>query len=496
MAIRLIYFINIPVILKKASSLFLIFIGIILTGMVYASVIPSHQDPIAPVILGVTVILFFALLGRYVARMLGQPSVLGELLMGVALGNIGYFMGLDFIEILRIGPVLFNITEQTLSGVSVIEATNNLLDFKTAEDVVTIMKSTNGPALFQVAHAVDVFSRYGVIFLLFLVGLETSVKELREVGGDSLRVALIGVIVPFILGFLVIWWLMPQLSLNVDLFVAATLGATSIGISARVLKELNLIKSREARIIIGAAVFDDILGLVILAVITGIIISGGVEFTNILSILLLSSLFLILAFGMGPYFLKMTIHMVERLDVAEAKMFIAFIFVMALAWLASSVGLATIIGAFAAGVILNDGYFHQWGTKGQSTNIKDLIAPLETILVPIFFVLMGIQVKLETFLESQVVYIAAGLLIAAVIGKLVSGLGVLTKSNRWAVGLGMLPRGEVGLIFAAIGKSLGVINDALFAAIVLMVIVTTFLAPPLLRWTLLRHPLLNNNDKL
>lgn len=463
--------------------------GMMLASIAYASTTSTHQDPVAPVILGVTGILFFAFIGRYVARQFGQPTVLGELLMGVALGNLGYYFGLEFVEILRVGPVLFDITEQTLSGVPVVDATRNLLDADTANDVIALIDSKNGPALIQAAHAVDVFSRYGVIFLLFLVGLETSVKELREVGSDSIRVALIGVIAPFILGFLIIWWLMPQFSLNVDLFVAATLGATSIGISARVLKELDLVKSREARIIMGAAVFDDILGLIILAVVTGIIISGGIEFTNVLSIILLSSLFLILAFGMGPYFLKHTIRMLKQLNIAEAKLFVVFLFVMVLAWLANAVGLATIIGAFAAGVILHDGYFHYWGKEGDRVNIKDLIAPLEAILVPIFFVLMGIQVKLEMFMDAQVAYVAAGLLVAAVIGKIVSGLGVRSETNRWAVGLGMMPRGEVGLIFAAIGKSLGVINDALFAAVVLMVIVTTFLAPPLLRWNLLRYPL-------
>jgi len=468
---------------------FIFMTGMLISGTVYGGTLSTHQDPVAPVILGVTGILFFALIGRYLARQSGQPTVLGELLMGVALGNIGYLLSFDFIEILRVGPVLFEITEQSLAGAPVIETTRNVLDSKTADQVIEILRGTNGPALIQVAHAVDVFSRYGVIFLLFLVGLETSTREMREVGGDSIRVALIGVIAPFVLGFFTIWWLMPELSFNVDLFVAATLGATSIGISARVLKELNLTKSREARIIMGAAVFDDILGLIILAVITGIILSGGIEVTNVISIILLSALFLVLAFGMGPYFLNLTIRMVKRFSLGEAKLFIVFLFVMTLAWLANAVGLATIIGAFAAGVILNEGYFESLDTKAKSLSIKDLIAPLEAILVPIFFVLMGVQVKLEMFMDLQVIYMTTGLLTAAIIGKVMCGIGVRAKSNRLAIGFGMLPRGEVGLVFAAIGKSLGVINDALFASVVLMVIITTLLAPPLLRWNLLRHPL-------
>ncbi len=163
-------------------------------------------------------------------------------------------------------------------------------------------------------------------------------------------------------------------------------------------------------------------------------------------------------------------------------MFISFLFVMMLAWLANLIGLATIIGAFTAGVILHDGYFRHWGEKNeQQIRIKDLIAPLETILVPIFFVLMGIQVKLEMFLDLNVLLTALLLIAIAVVGKLVSGLGANKKCNRLAVGIGMMPRGEVGLIFASLGKSLGVISDSLFSSIVIMVVFTTLVTPPLLK---------------
>ena len=160
---------------------------------------------------------------------------------------------------------------------------------------------------------------------------------------------------------------------------------------------------------------------------------------------------------------------------------------MVLAWMANLSGLATIIGAFTAGLILHDAYFESWNNDRKCPIcIKDLIMPLEVILVPIFFVLMGIQVKLETFMDWQVIILTTGLLVAAIVGKLLAGLGASRENNRWAVGIGMLPRGEVGLIFAAIGKSLGVIDDALFSAIVLMVILTTLLAPPLLKHSLQR----------
>jgi len=166
----------------------------------------------------------------------------------------------------------------------------------------------------------------------------------------------------------------------------------------------------------------------------------------------------------------------------EAKLFISFLFVMILAWLASLVDLATIIGAFAAGLILHDGYFKPTNKRGLHLfTIKNLIAPLELILAPLFFILIGIQVKLETFLDWHVLMLATGLLFAAIVGKLLSGLGGRSEDNRLVIGLGMLPRGEVGLVFASIGRTLNVITDEVFAAIVMMVIVTTVIAPPLIK---------------
>ncbi|HEY9199034.1 MAG TPA: cation:proton antiporter [Gammaproteobacteria bacterium] len=446
----------------------------------------GHSDPVAPVILGVTGILFLALLGRFGARKLGQPSVLGELVMGVVLGNLAYYLHLDLIMVLREGPAIFAIIEQAFSnGRPLPEATAMVLDGETAARILYVLQGPYGAQMLAVAQTVDVFSRYGVIFLLFLVGLDTSVQEMRAVGGASTRVAFVGVLLPFVLGFEAARLLMPELSLNADLFIAATLGATSVGITARVLKDLGQDRSQEARIILGAAVLDDVLGLVMLAIVSGIIVSGGIKFGAIAWIVLLALVFIGAAIWLGPYLLRYAIGLVGRLDLVEAKMFVSYLFVMVLAWVANLMGLATIIGAFTAGLILHDAYFHQWGEHTRHRySIKDLIMPLEVILVPIFFVLMGIQVKLETFLDLHVIKMAAGLLVAAVIGKVAAGVVAGRGVNRLGVGIGMLPRGEVGLIFAAIGKTLGVISDALFSAVVLMVIVTTLIAPPLLKMVL------------
>lgn len=447
----------------------------------------GHSDPIAPVILGVTTILFFAVIGRYVARRFGQPSVLGELVIGIALGNLVYLLGGDFILVLREGTALFDMVELTLTGLSIDQAAaQRISDPVIAHKMVEVVQGPYGGQLLGIAHTIDVFSRYGVIFLLFLVGLESSVEEMRHAGLPSLRVAVIGMLLPFALGFGVAWLASPDNSLGALLFIGATLGATSVGITARVLTELQVLRSQEARIILGAAIFDDVLGLISLAIVSGIVVNGTVEFGSVARILGLSTLFVVAALYAGPYVLRGIIHAMRGMHLLEAKIFVAFLFVMGLSWFADLVGLATIIGAFAAGLIMNDCYFRDWEADcaRSQVSIKNLMAPLEAILVPIFFVLIGMQVKLESFLDADVLWFATGLTLAAIIGKLASGYVAGRGLNALAVGLGMLPRGEVGLIFATIGKSLGVISDQLFSAIVLMVVVTTVMAPSLLKWAL------------
>ncbi len=447
----------------------------------------SHSDPIAPVILGVTGILFVALIGRFSARKLGFPSVLGELLMGILVGNVAYYFQFDLVMVLREGPAIFETMENLLKGEELELALLNAVGVEGTWHILDILRGPHGNELLQVAHAVDVFSRYGIIFLLFLVGLDTSIDDMRKVGPDSGRVAIVGVLLPFLLGLLASTLLIEDIEFHTGLFLGATLAATSVGITAMVLQEMNMQQTETARIILGAAVFDDVLGLLMLAIVSGIVVTGSVDLINMIIIIVMASLFLLAAVYLGPFFIRLIVKLFSRLDLIEAKMFVSYLFVMLLAWMANLSGLATIIGAFTAGLILHDAYFESWNDDRECPIcIRDLIMPLEVILVPIFFVLMGIQVKLETFLQPDVMMLAAGLLVAAIVGKVVSGFGAFGGSNRWAIGVGMMPRGEVGLIFAAIGKSLGVLSDALFSAVVLMVVVTTLISPPLLKYCLRR----------
>ncbi len=443
----------------------------------------SAHDPIAAVVFWLTLIFTFAIFGRYLARRFNQPGVLGELLMGVLLGNVCYYFALPLMVVLREGSAVFNIIAHVLGGMPLADAVkNSISNGYYADQVIQALSGVQGIELIKVGYVLDIFSRFGVIFLLFMVGLESSVTELKHTGRESIQVAFIGVIVPIILGYVVAILLLPESTFQANLFVAATLSATSIGITARVLRELKKLKTREARTILGAAVLDDILGLIILAVVSSIVVNGHVSFWMISQVLISTLAFFAGVIYMGPWCLRKFIPFVNFLTTWEAKLFVSFVFVMLLSWLATIAQLASIIGAFAAGMIINDSFFESPDkSRPQLLKIKDLIAPLEFLLAPIFFMLIGIQVKLETFYDTRVLWMAGGLIIAAIIGKLLSGLGANRKDDKLLIGIGMMPRGEVGLVFASIGRTLNVISDQLFTAIVLMIIVTTIITPTLLK---------------
>lgn len=286
-----------------------LFLAVLSPVVAFASPAGEEADPITFVLLGVTTIFFFAILGRYIARRLNQPSVLGELLMGVLIGNLFYFYGFQLIILLREGAATFDIVRELLNGVPLNTAVTQIISNpEHAQQVIAALGSPRGADYLKIAYVVDIFSRYGVIFLLFMVGLESSIEELKHTGRDSLLVAIIGVVVPMLLGFGVAFLLMPEASFQADLFIAATLSATSIGITARVLAEMKKLRTREARTILGAAMLDDVLGLIILAVVSSVVINGAVDFMVVLRIVMASILFFISALLLGPFILRRSIH--------------------------------------------------------------------------------------------------------------------------------------------------------------------------------------------
>ncbi len=391
----------------------------------------------------VVTILLAAKVGGEVFETWGQPAVLGELVFGVILGNL---------HLLGIGG---------LGGLS----------------------TDQGVAL---------FAEIGVILLLFEVGLESDLTELLEVGAAALVVAVLGVVAPMALGYGVSLWFLPEASWYVHVFCGATLSATSVGITARVLKDLNKMDTKEARIILGAAVVDDILGLIILAVVSGLITSigsgagGEVSLGPVLMIIGKSIVFLVFSVVAGRFVGARILSAGATSKVRGMAVVLSICHCFALAGLAEFFGLAPIVGAFAAGLVLQENHYEGYAEL-QGQKFHEIVSPISSILVPVFFVVMGMKVNLESFADLSVLQFALGLSIAAFAGKQICSLGVRDKSlNRLAIGIGMVPRGEVGLIFAGIGSSLLVKGEPIFgaetfSAMIVMVMVTTLATPPLLK---------------
>jgi len=421
----------------------------------------EHGTNISIIFLWIAIVLILAKVSALVERV-GQPAVLGEILMGICLGNLP-LLGIYFFA-----PMVSN----------------------------------------EIMHFL---AELGVVILLFYIGMESSVESMVKVGAQSFLVATIGVAVPFVLGTYVAGpLLLPGQSANTYLFLGSILTATSVGITARVLKDIGKSQTAEARIIIGAAVIDDVMGLVILAVVSAIVFKGSVSMGEMGIILAKAIIFLIGAVLIGMPLAPFLGKFFSKINTGVGMKFALVIsFGLVFAYLASVVGLAPIVGAFAAGLILKPVHFKAFdnpeivkeleevvsGAESRGSFVakidgiaathsekhtEDFVDHLGHFLVPIFFVITGMQVKLEAFMNINVVLISLGLFAAAVIGKIVAGFGCGKGIRKWVVGVGMIPRGEVGLIFANMGKSLGVMDDNIFSAVVVVIMLTTLVTPPVL----------------
>ncbi len=416
----------------------------------------EHQA--AALFLGIAVLLIAAKVSSLVEK-IGQPSVLGELVMGVILGNLG-LLGIHYFDALK---------------------ANEIIQF---------------------------LAELGVVILLFQIGLESNIYEMKKVGLNSFFVAVIGVVLPFVLGTYIVGpWLLPGLSTKAYLFIGASLTATSVGITARVFKDLGKLQTPEARIVLGAAVFDDVMGLIILAIVSAIATMGAVSLGTISWITAKAVLFLVGSIVVGILIAPYLGRFFSKIHTGVGmKLTLAISFGLIFAYLAGVIGLAPIVGAFAAGLVLDPVHFRYFKNhhlvedlkkdiddleedKKQKINnviesyshrhIEDLIEPISVFLVPLFFIVTGMAVNIKVLFNGQVLLVALGVTIAAFLGKILAGLAA-GKVKKALVGWGMVPRGEVGLIFATIGKQLGVINDAVFSVIIIMVIITTLITPPVI----------------
>ncbi|MDP3725421.1 MAG: cation:proton antiporter [Nanoarchaeota archaeon] len=418
----------------------------------------------ALIFLWIAIVLLIAKMAGLVEK-LGQPAVLGELIVGIVLGNLALF-GVNFFEPLK---------------------TNVIFTF---------------------------LAELGVVILLFQIGLESNIREMSRVGLRAGIVAVIGVVVPFVLGTYVVGpMLLPGLASTTYLFLGAALTATSVGITARVFKDLGKLKTSAAQIVLGAAVIDDVLGLVILAVISAIATVGAVGAGLITWILAKAILFLVGSILLGRFLAPFLGKMFSKIHTGHGMKFtMALAFALVFAYVAKLIGLAPIVGAFAAGLVLDAVHFKFFKNPKFCEDIKkaaggetkiskemreaiehhadrhveELIEPVSYLFVPLFFVWVGMGVDLTTLGDTRVLLLALAITAVAFIGKIVTGFAV-EKKDRWIVGFGMVPRGEVGLIFASVGASLGVISEEIFSIVVIMVIITTLCTPPILSALLKRQ---------
>lgn len=365
--------------------------------------------------------LFGAKLLGEICERIGQPAVLGELLAGVLLG-----------------PSLLG--------------------------------------LVPLSAGILLLAEIGVILLLFEVGLVTDLGELLRVGGPAMAVAVVGMLLPFLGGYVLTR--MAGFSTLTAIFVGAALTATSIGITSRVLSELGVLSSREGQIILGAAVADDILGLVVLAVVSQIAATGSVSMWQAGKAAVFSFLFLVLALVLGMPLGRVLIRVVEQASVRGILVAASVAFALLAALGAQAAGSAAIVGAFAAGLVL--------ARTDRSSEIHTALRPIVDVFAPVFFVSIGAQVDLQYLnptvaANRRALLLALGLVVAGILGKFAAGYVSWGPVRRSFIGAGMIPRGEVGLIFAQIGKQNGALPEPVFIAVVIAVFTTTFVTPPLLK---------------
>ncbi len=354
-----------------------------------------------------------------------------------------------------------------------------------------------GPSLLgwiEPTHAIQLMAGIGIILLLFEVGLETDVKRLVRTGLESVLVALAGFILPLLLGFGLAYWLF-DLSLLVSLFIGGTLTATSIGITVRVLSDLKRQHSKEGQIVLGAAVLDDVMGVVLLALLYEFSIGGGVSLVNTGKVLIFVAAFFVLA----PAAAKLMSVVIKRFDASSEIPGLIPTTIVSLvlffAWLAHAVGAPELLGGFAAGLALSRRFFLPLGAalhadEAFAERIETQMKPIVQLFTPIFFVMVGLSLNLrEIDWGSPFIWLfSLSLLVAAIAGKLIGALLVKESwPRRWMIGTAMIPRGEVGLIFAELGRESGIFNNEIYAGMVIVIALTTLLPPFIMKWYYGRH---------
>ncbi len=413
---------------------------------------------LAGVLLSLVIVYFASKLGSEICARINLPPVLGELVGGVLVG-VSAFKLLVFPE---------GGTDASSSLIiQFLEATANLPP-----------EAANGVFAAQ-SEVISVLAELGVIILLFEIGLESDLKELIDAGAQAAIVAIVGVVVPFATGTAGLIYLF-NIAAVPAIFAGAALTATSIGITAKVLAELGKLSTKEGQIIIGAAVLDDVLGIIVLAVVASLVKTGEIQVSNIIYLIISAGVFLIGAILIGRFLKDYYVGLVNQMKTRGQLLLTALIFAFVLSYIATAIQLEAILGAFAAGLVLAE--------TDKRQELEEQVIPVADILVPVFFVCVGAKTDLSVLNPTipsnrEGLIIAAFLIVVAIAGKVITGFTLFGQPNlnKLAIGVGMIPRGEVGLVFAGVGAASGALSEATEAAIIMMVILTTFIAPPFLR---------------
>lgn len=426
------------------------------TSLLVTATEPESALVLAGVLLSLVVIYFASKIGGELSNLVRLPPVLGELVGGVV-------VGISALHLLVFPD----------GG----DSSNPLMTFL---QITTNLSPDAAAATFQVqSQVISVLAELGIIVLLFEIGLESNLKELLTVGLQAVSVGVMGVVVPFAAGTL---GLITLFSVPVipAIFAGAALTSTSIGITSRILSELGHLTSKEGQIILGSAVVDDILGIIILAVVASLAKTGVVDLGNLCYLIISASGFLFGAILLGNVFNKSFVAIAERLQTRGELVIPAFTFAIILSYFAAAIQLEAILGAFAAGLVLDE--------TDKRKELQKQVIPIADVLVPIFFVTVGAKTDVGVLNPAipsnrEGLILATFLIAIAILGKVITGFAVFGQPqiNRLAIGVGRIPRGEVGLVFASVGSSSGVLSKPLEAAIIMMVILTTFLAPPWLK---------------
>lgn len=419
----------------KKYIFYLTLITIALPQFTYAANMNKQDNP--QLLLWLSILIASSLIAK-LSNKLKQPIVLGQILLGVMIGILAHY------EYLHLQLIL--------------------------ED-----------------ESIGFLAELGIIFLLFEIGIESSTRDITNAGKHGILVALTGVLVPFLSGYFIVTPLfLHSQDMQLKLFIASLLSVTSTSISLSTFKELNILNTKACQTVLTASVIDDILGLSLLSIITGLSISHSINWLDIGINLINISGFILISIILGIKIIPYAASLVYKIGRSEDVLILFLLtFCFLMAWVSGAIGLNSVIGAFFAGLVLENTAFYQFNPQKYALNhsssnkhgIAKLIAPYGYFLTPIFFIYIGMQVDISSCFKISTLMLAVGLSIVAIASKAVCGVFLPSTINRWIVGFGMVSRGEIGLIFAATGLKLNIINHNLFTIILLMIIITSFIPP-------------------